>query len=156
MRIPGVEEVHLRQRAHLLAVALSSVPSETTTHLAREAVVIGSHHDARRQAQHVPLERCGMGLIEVVDVEGHRAFGRGEHAEVGDVGIAAGLHVDAARGHARQVRGHDQGRAAVERERRRQHPSVPDGHEAGRPPGRLLKDQGHRIRSIGGRGRQRS
>ena len=67
------------------------------------------------------------------------------------LGIAAGLYVDAARGHARQVRGHDQGRAAVERERRRQHPSVPDGHEAGRPPRRLLKDQGDRIGSIGRR-----
>ena len=80
-----------------------------TAHLAWDAVVVAGYDDARRQAHDVPLEGCGVGLIEVVDVEGHRPLRRREHAEVGDVRIAAALHVDAARWCPSQVRSHDQG-----------------------------------------------
>ena len=51
---------------------------------------------ARRQALDVPLPRPGQGLVEVVDVEHQAALRGGEHPEVGQVGIAAGLD-DAAR-----------------------------------------------------------
>jgi hypothetical protein len=39
--------------------------------------------------RHVPLPRRDAALVEVVEVEDERAFGRGEETEVRDVGVAA-------------------------------------------------------------------
>ena len=112
---------------------------------AGEAAVTSGDLEAGRQALHVPLPRPGQGLVEVVDVEHQLALGRAEHAEIGQVGVAAALHVMPESRRGGQVRGHDQRRAPVEGERRDQHPSVADGHQLGTRDGRLLLEQRHRV-----------
>src|SRR4051794_20481236 len=66
-------------------------------------------------------------LVEVVDVEDELALGRGEAAEVRHVGVAAELRVQAGHRRVGEVRSHDGGRPAEERERRLEHPPVADG-----------------------------
>ena len=61
----------------------------------------------------------GKRLVEVVEVEQQRPLGRGEHAEVRQVGIAAQLDGQTGPRRVLQVGGHDLGRAAIERERAR-------------------------------------
>ena len=57
--------------------------------LGREAVVAAGDREAGGQPLDVPLPRAGERLVEVVDVEDQPALGRGEHAEVGQVRVAA-------------------------------------------------------------------
>ena len=55
------------------------------------AAIAPGHLDAGGQPLHVPLPGPGEGLVEVVHVKQHRAFGRGEPPEVEQVGIPAQL-----------------------------------------------------------------
>ena len=64
----------------------------------------------------IELEGAAEGLVEVVDVEGEVAVGRGEGAEVGDVGVAAELRNEAGVGMAGEVGGHHGHGAAEEAE----------------------------------------
>ena len=89
-----------------------------------------------------------MRLVEVIDVETQAPLRRREDAEVRQVGITTGLDVDAARGQARQIGGHDQCGAAQEGERRDQHPAVADGHEIRDARLALLDQQSDRVGSI--------
>ncbi len=68
-------------------------------------------------------------------------LGRAEEAEVRQVRVAAELHVDPGARRRRQVGRHDQRRAAVERERRDEHPSVADRDELGHAALGLLLEQ---------------
>ena len=90
-------------------------------------------------------------LVEVVDVEEQVAFRRGEQAEVDEVGIAAELDLDARARADREVGGHRQRRAAIERERRDRHPAIADRDELRDPGRRLLLEEGDGIRPVGGR-----
>ena len=74
--------------------------------------------EAGGHALDVPLEGAADGLVEVVDVEDEAAVGRGEGAEVADVGVAAELGEDAGVGAEREVAGHDGNGAAKEAEGR--------------------------------------
>ena len=59
-----------------------------------EAVVPAGDLQARREALDVPLPGPRQGLVEVVDVEDEATLRGGEHAEVRQVGVPAGLHRD--------------------------------------------------------------
>ena len=61
--------------------------------LDRVAVVLGGDQHARRQALDVPLPGTRQRLVEVVEVEHQPPLGRGEHAEVRQVRVAATLHL---------------------------------------------------------------
>ncbi len=105
--------------------------------------------EARGETLDVPLERRGTGLVEIVDVEEQRPVRRRETTEVRQVGVAARLHPQPAVGRDREVGGHDHRGAAVEGERRRQHPLVAEGDEI-RDAGRLLRGQERRrVGTIG-------
>jgi len=91
-------------------------------------------------------------MDKYVEVEDEAAVGRREGAEVGEVGVAAGLHAQPRHRGPRQVRRHHRGRAAEERERRGQHPPVPDRHQLGQPRLRLTMQ---RLHGIGPRARGR-
>ena len=93
----------------------------------------------------------GCRLVEVVAVEDELPLGRAEHAEIGEVGVPADLSVEPRVRRARQIRCHDQGRAAEEGERGDQHAAVADGHQRGHPGRRLLFEQRHRVGSVRGR-----
>ena len=91
------------------------------------------------------------GLVEVVDVEDELAVGRREPTEVRQVGISAALHAESAVGHRRQVGGHHDRGAAVERERRREHALVPDRDELGDTGHFLTAEERDGIGPIGRR-----
>ena len=119
--------------------------------LVRESVVPTRDGEARGEPLDVPFPRSGIRLVEIVDVEQELALGRAEQAEVRDVGVAARLDDEARSGRRGQVRGHQVGGAAVERERRREHPPVPDRDELLDATLRLLLEEPYRIRATGGR-----
>jgi hypothetical protein len=97
----------------------------------------------------VPLERSGQRLVEVVDAEHQPPVGRGEPTEVGEVGVTAELDVEASAVSGREVGGHDVRGTAEERERRRQHPAIPDGDEVRHPRRCLLLEQVDRVAPVG-------
>ena len=112
-----------------------------------EAAVAAGDGEAGGQPLHVPLERARKRLVEVVDAEHEPPIGRGERAEVRQMRITAQLHLQTGPRQARQIRGHQVGRATVERERRHQHPPIPDRHELRHPCLRLLFEERHGARS---------
>ena len=119
--------------AHRRAVALGRRQHDLAAVLGREPVVPPGHGEAGRQPLDVPLERPGQRLVEVVDVEDQAPLRGGERAEVGQVRVPAQLHPQPRRRRGGQIRRHRQRRAAVERERRHQHPPVPDRHQLRHP-----------------------
>ena len=116
--------------------------------LGGEPAVAAGDLEARRQPLDVPLPRARQGLVEVVDVEHQLPLGRGEHPEVRQVRVTAELDGQARAGRGGQVGGHDQRGAAVERERRDQHPAVADRHQLGDPLVRLLLEQRDRVGAV--------
>ena len=117
----------------------------------REAEVAPGDLEARRKTFDVPLPRAGEGLIEVVDVEEHLALGRGEDAEVEQVGVAAELHVETGDRSPGEVGRHDEGGAPVEGRGRDEHAAVADGDKLGDAALRLLLQQRHGVRAVGRR-----
>ena len=59
-----------------------------------EAAIRGRRSRSSRRAASRPIRTVPGGLVEVVDVEDQPPVGRGEAAEVGEVGVAAELHVE--------------------------------------------------------------
>jgi hypothetical protein len=87
-------------------------------------IFASGEHEADGHALQVPLEGCGAGLVEVVDVEDETAIGRGVGAEIANVGVAADLREDAGVGQRGEIRGHDRHSAAKEAEGRSEHALV--------------------------------
>ena len=112
-----------------------------------EAAVAPHDLEAGRETLHVPFPRPGQGLVEIVDIEQHPPFGGAEQTEVRQMGVTAHLHRHARHRGRCQIGRHDQRGAPVERERRDQHPPVPDGHQLGNPALRLLLQQRDWIRA---------
>ena len=83
----------------------------------------------------------GKRLVEVVEAEDELAVGRGEAAEVRQVGVAAELRVEPGPRARREIRGHQVRGAAVERERRDEHAAVADRNELRHAGLRLLLEQ---------------
>jgi hypothetical protein len=89
-------------------------------------------------------------LVKVVDVENDVPLGRCEAAKVEQMAIAASLHARAGDGGLGQVGRHDAGGAAIEGERRHQHPPVAHRQQFGQP----LMVRGLKLRNrIGAAGR---
>ena len=145
VRVPDVQEGLPREPAHRGAVTLSRRQDDLAPGLGGEPAVPPGHGQARGQPLDVPLERPGQGLIEVVDVEDQPPLRRGERTEIRQVRVPAQLHPQPRGGRAGQVRRHRQRRAPVERERRHQHPPVPDRHQLRHPRRRLAQQQPDRI-----------
>ena len=95
----------------------------------------------------------GPGSVSSKSFRSNRSvpLGRGEHAEVRQVGVAAELDGQTGGRGVREIGGHDLRRAAVEGERRDHHPPVPDRHQVGLAGEVLLLEQPHRVRARGGR-----
>ena len=117
--------------AQPLAIAAGAGYRRVATRRVRQAVGPGREHERGDQPLDVPFPGRRQGLVEVVDVEDDVALGRGEAAEIQQVAVAAGLDMNARRRRGGEVGGHDARRAAVEGERRLQHPAVADRDEFG-------------------------
>src|SRR4029077_2264253 len=83
--VPDVDVALCGQLPHLLAVC----PSRRGHHLAAlpllETAIPAGYRKACDEPLHVPFERSGVGLIEVVDVEDHPPVRSSEGAEVGEM-----------------------------------------------------------------------
>ena len=90
-RIPDVEVSHLGELPHRLAVVAHGAEHGGTGLRRGEVAVSPGDLKAGGEALDVPLPWPREGLVEVVDVHDQAAIGRGEDAEVREVGIAAGL-----------------------------------------------------------------
>ena len=147
--VPRLERPEVRRVPHHQPVLADAGHDHDAPVGGGEAALAAEHLDAGGEALHVPFPRAGKRLVEVVDVEQDLALGGAEEAEVRQVRVAAELDVDArARGRS-QIGGHDERRATVERERRVEHPSVPDRHELGHPALGLLLEQRDRVGPVG-------
>ena len=130
-RVPDVEVSHRGELPHRLAVGADRGEDGVAGLLRGEVAVAPGDLKARREALDVPFPGAGKGLVEVVDVEHQAAIGGGEDAEVRQVGIAAELDLEPGLGSLLEVHRHDRRRAAIERERRGEHPPVADRNELG-------------------------
>ena len=122
--VPGVEHGFPRGVQHPLAVPAPGGEQDLPALFVGEPAVPSGDLEARDEALDIPLEGPGEGLVEVVDVEHEAALGGAEETEVRQVRVAAELHREPGAGGGGQVRGHQQGRTAVERERRDHHAPV--------------------------------
>ena len=146
VRVPDVQVPHPRELPHRLAVLAHRRSRMSARSASGEPVVAPGDRQARGEPLDVPLPRARERLVEVVDVEHELALGRAEDAEVREVGVAADLGRDPRSGCGREVGRHDHRGAAVERERRREHPAVADRARAPAPasrpaPGAARSDQ---------------
>ena len=116
VRVPDLEVVHHRKARHRGAVFLYGVEHDSVLVLDSEIVVARGDQHAHGQALDIPLPRPGERLVEVVEVEHQFSLGRGEHAEVRQVRVAAALNLKPRAWRRGEVTGHDQRCAPIERE----------------------------------------
>ena len=150
VRVPDLEVAHRGELPHRGSIRAHRVADDLGALLVREPVVATRDGQARGETLHVPFPRSMSRLVEIVDVEQELPLGGAEQTEVRDVGVTARLNDEARSRRRGQVRGHQVGGAAVERERRSEHPSVPDRNELLHATLRLLLQESHGIRAAGG------
>jgi hypothetical protein len=90
-RVPDVDVPHVRELRHRLAVFADGRHHDRAARGLVEAAVPARDREARGESLHVPFERPGKRLVEVVDAEDEPSVRRGEDSEVGEVGVAAQL-----------------------------------------------------------------
>ena len=146
--VPGLQAAHPGGAPHPVPVLAHAGHDDRAPVRRGEPAVAAHDLEAGREPLDVPLPRTGQRLVEVVDVEQHPPLRGAEQAEVRQMGVAAQLHGDAGPGRAGQVGGHDRGRAPEERERRHEHPAVPDRDEFGHPRPGLLFEQRDRVGTV--------
>ena len=85
---------HGRIVGHVLAVAAHGGAHGARRIAFEQADLAAGDDHAGGQALEVPLPGRRQGLVEIVDIEDDAALGRGEAAEVRQMGVATGLHAN--------------------------------------------------------------
>ena len=147
-RIPDVQDRHLGVVGHVQTVRRRRREHGGGRVRGTQMQVPRRQNQTRREALDVPLPRTGKRFVKVVDVEDETALGRREAAEVHQVAVAAELHAQAGRRRRSEIRSHDVGRAAVERERRERHATVTNRHEFRNAPQTRSFEQRHRVGAV--------
>ncbi len=143
--VQNVDEVHPGVARHPLAIRTDGRKHRRTAVGRTEPIRAAGDHDACRQPLEVPLPRCGQRLVEVVGVEHKAPLRRREEPEVGQVGIAAGLHQDVGPGRRLKVERHHGGRTTVIGEGRLGHSRMAQFDEIGKAIRLLCLENGDRI-----------
>ena len=147
-RVPQVHRVHPGELGHRRPVRRRCLEVDHVALPGGQAEVATGDGEAGHEPLEVPLERAGQRLVEVVDAERQPAVGRGEAAEVGQVGVPAQLRVQArARGPA-EIHRHQRSCAPEERERRHEHAPVLDRDQLGHPRRVLLRHHLDRVAAV--------
>ena len=149
--VPHLQRTHLTEFGHVLAIGADASEHRLAGACFAQPVVARRDYKAGRQTLEVPLPGSRERLVQVVDIEDGPAFGRGENAEVAEMGVATRLHAHAGGRQARQVHGHGQGRPAVIRERRCHHAPMTKRNQLGDAPLVALL---HQLHGIGATGRR--
>jgi hypothetical protein len=147
MGVPDLEVLLLREPSHRLAISGHGSNEDLAPLLPAEPVLPAGNRKAGGQSFDVPLERAWVSLVEVVDVEHEATFGRLEDAEVAEMCVATQLDVEPRVGRTSQVGRHQERAPAVERERRRHHPAIPDRDQLRNPRRRLGLQELYRVGS---------
>ncbi len=114
--VPDLECLDERIVGHLLPVGPHGCAGRPyRIVLAQTEVTSGDDH-ACGKALEVPFPRRGQRLVEVIDVENHIALGRGEAAEVEQMGVATGLYSEPGDRRMGQVGRHQRRGAAIKGE----------------------------------------
>ena len=145
VRVPHVDEPHRRVARQPLAVGPHRGHRRLAVARRAEAVGTAGDDDAGGESLDVPLPGRRQRLVEVVGIEDEASLGRGEETEVGDVGVAAGLHDDVRARRASQVEGHHGGGAAVVGEGRLRHTRVAQREQLREPVGLLALEDGDGV-----------
>src|SRR5207249_5199882 len=149
VRIPNFQVTHGGELPHRGSIRARCTADDVGTLLGGEPVFATRDRQARGETLQVPFPRSAGRLVEIVDVEQELSLRRGEETEVRDVRVAARLN-DEPRTRCRgEIGNHEVRGAAVERERRSEHPSVPDRNEFRYAALGLLLQESHRIRAAG-------
>ena len=138
---------------HPDAIRAHGVQQRAVAECSRPAERPPGDDEARGEPLHVPLERAGEGLVEVVEVEHERPLWRAVDAELGQVRVTAQLDPQVGPGRRAQVGGHHSGRPAIERERRDGHPAVADRQQHLDPARPLGLEDRDRVRPVRARAR---
>ncbi len=93
--VPHVEIPHARHGGHLRAVGGGRLENDAGPLLVGEPPIPPGDGQAGGQPLQVPLPRTGQGLVEVVEIEDQGPLGGSEHSEIAEVGVTAGLDVQA-------------------------------------------------------------
>ena len=144
-RIPERQVAHRGEPSDPLPVHLPHRAVDRLARLVVEATVSAGDGETRHEPLHIPLERPGQRLVEVVDAENEPPVRRGEYAEVREMRVAAELCVQTGVRHPSQIRRHQVGGAPVERERGHEHAAVANRDELGHPRLRLFLEQLDRV-----------
>ncbi len=150
-RVPDLEVAHRGEAAHRVAIGARRGQHRGDPLPALEAAFAAGDLEAGGEPLDVPLPRPRQGLVEVVEVEDEAAVGRGEGAEVGEVGVAACLHPQPGDRRRGEVGRHHRGGAAEEGEGRGRHPPVADRDQLGDARARLGLEDLDRVGPAGGR-----
>ena len=140
-RVPDVEVPHLGELPHRAAIGACRPQHHGAPRIRIEPAVSPGYLEARPKTFDVPFERTGQRLVEVVDAEDEIPIGCEKRAEVGEMRVATELNVQPAARTSREIRCHEVGAAAEERERGDEHSAVPDRHQLRNTRGGLLLEQ---------------
>ena len=133
--IPDLQRRHPGVFRQPLAIAARGPDGRVAPVIVAQSVRPRREHERRGEPLDVPLPRRRQCLVEIVDVEDDVALRRREAAEVQQMAIAAGLHAYPCLGRGRKISRHHAGGAAIEGERRNQHPSIPHRQQFRQPLG---------------------
>src|SRR6185436_4562543 len=114
-----------------------------------EAAIPAGNLEACGQPLDVPLERSGMRLVEIVEIEDEIPGRRCKAAKIGQVGVAAELCLETCSRRSRKVVRHKARCTSVEGERRYQHSAVTNGHQLGNTRGGIGIDDCYRVAIAG-------
>ncbi len=131
--VPDVEERQRGVEPHPVAIGVDRRRDRSICLRGFHVVLPRRHHQAGRQAGHVPLEGTGQGLVEVAQIEVEVALRCGPEPEVQDVGVTAELDLDTAVRPGGEVCRHHRGGAAVKVPGRKGHALMPEPRELGEP-----------------------
>ena len=134
LKVGHLHHRHAREGVHRSAIAPQKQGRRLTAGGTFAPGFPPGQDDTGGQTLHVPLKRSPDGFVEVVDVEDQPPIGRGEGAQVANMGITAQLGKNAGMGQHCQVGSHDRHRAAKKTKRRSRHPLPLDRQQRRHPP----------------------
>jgi hypothetical protein len=149
--VPDVERALPGEVAHRRAVGSDDGAGEVADGRVGELAIAPGDGEAGCEAQQIPLPGPGRVSSKSLRSNSSSRSGRGEDAEVAEVGVAAELDAQARGRDAGEVGRHDGGGAPVERERAHRHAGVAQWDETGDAIGVLRSQYRHGIGSSGGR-----
>ncbi len=139
--VPEFERTALPILKHAIAVFAHRGHHEIAGDAATQAHVSGSHHEARREALEIPLERPERCFVEIVQVKHELPFWRREAAKIHQVTISADRHHKAGVRYAAQIVSLEDRAAAKKGKRRYRHAAIAQRHQLLDPPFAALLEQ---------------